>query len=310
MMELETSCVQSCCRSTRYFGDPIQTTQPSNSIPQVRDVGTSHPRNMSGMMMNVKLETGHNQYQQNSIIDDCRTCGPTFMNDMNVDCTGDRRCPPRSVCFGTANSCESNSPNSDLNVAGCRVGQPIHLMQANPSGPQSHSLMQAQQSEFSSHKSKQSGCELSDQASLMSIQPPGTPDDDDYRHNYQHIEPTLFTNLQASNHQMLATQHSDLGHSMTPSARPMNSQAVLISSTSSTPYDSYNDHDFRCSDKQAYQSTGTPHTGYESPVQNRAKIVLQNTCMINVNSSRFDTCASPFQSPASTPFSHMTGPPS
>lgn len=143
------------------------------------------------------------------------------------------------------------------------------------------------------------------------IQQPGSPDDDDYRHtNYQDFGPLpTISDQQHQQHQQ--TQHHynlmiNTSHQFQPST---SSSSVSGASNFSSIYNHHSPVIKSNTNLDASMSVVAPQASSVATVSTPNNAYLTNEFILNnhqlaymSNSHHFDACASPFQSPASTPY--------
>lgn len=131
------------------------------------------------------------------------------------------------------------------------------------------------------------------------LQPPGTPDDDDYQHNYQNMLPTSRNSYNSTT--VMTQANTTRGNGPTTSGN--------------FNYQQSNVKHHRAEDEtlvtdNTNTSTTLMNTNEEQPQfgANVNAIQTSTASHINfINNSQMDSCASPFQSPASTPYPVMAG---
>lgn len=177
------------------------------------------------------------------------------------------------------------------------------------------------------------------------IQQPGTPDDDDYQHNYQDMPPLNchFLNSSAA-HGSQATQTISLtgaannnggnfgGYHQQQSFAPMATTSITTTASTSTdtghlvaPHNSIMQHNEGnkyissvIQSQPPFNSTGiipaansSRGSHISSPIRPALQTAATTSCNIHLinhqmNVNHMDACASPFQSPASTPYPSMS----
>lgn len=324
---IQASWGQPCCQPTQCTNDLALCDGGRSQLKNC-------PQESSGGNTIMAVKYNNNTALGQTRVDACGIYDISYMNQQNQNIQfADRkqvmnqsRLPASSFNGPTSNqgtSCHLNQPNSHP------------LLRQMPCGPHLINPMQNSHTQVANHYES----DVSTQVSMMAIQPPGTPDDDDYRHNYQHIEPTMFTNFPMTTNQMFGSSHQQ-NQSISQIPAVTSSEANLVSipprslasaNTNIQGCNLYliegpdftnktNDTDYHPNQTNLTTATTTttsssstnisvPHSNYEGSSQDPVMTIpLQNNCLININSSRFDTCASPFQSPASTPYPNTAGP--
>lgn len=243
--------------------------------------------------MNLKIEPSDHQYPSNGTSNGCSTSGNSGHMNNNQTVKLSESIHHQQAPSSNVDESRNMPPHHTTNMTTIHTLTPVSGQEYNPSTP----IPISQSNHSSSSMSSYAGVILQ----------PGTPDDDDYQHNYQDISST--------NRHLLSTVTTPHLHTQTSTGftQLQPHSAIKTSNNETCLMDTNLSNSARLNDANSHLGS---HTTFSSDLINGGQpsstsLGLGGGCpqmhFSHVNSTLIDSCASPFQSPASTPYPQQMG---